>query len=80
MSDQLQAFLYVGAVSDESPVGLCQQVGVSQEAVLVPITRRGCWSRQADAACKKQDCWSGQRYPASLETGALNLDELRDTY
>lgn len=81
MSDQHQILLYVDSVSDESPVGLCQQVGqrpaASEEAVPSQITSWGCWSRQVNAAYKMQDYRSCQRHLASLEAGALNLAELR---
>lgn len=52
-------------------------MGASEEAVPSQITNWGCWSRQADGARDTQDCWSCQRHLASLETGALNLAELR---
>ena len=53
MSDQHQTLLQVDAVSDETPAGLCQQVGASEEAMPSQITNWGCWNRRVDAASKR---------------------------
>lgn len=62
MSDQHQTLLQVDAVSDETPVGLCQQVGASEEAVPSQITN------QCSRQCCGHQC-AGHIIPTSWDSG-----------